>query len=195
MQEGKNIITSDLLRDPDFRAKLVESSCVPLPSAAYPRVILTTARAHSPDYAEPLGLAFTGLNFLPIQQLTSPARAAEIISSIEAKLAQGRANGSIPPGLQAQYEQQLAMLKDPAVPDVEIMVTPFSFKPGERASLVPPPAVIWLLTTGFLRVDVAAKKPIIAILSAVCRPFSRGTIVSLSDALSQAVSSFLSTFS
>ncbi|KAI0653729.1 GMC oxidoreductase [Cubamyces menziesii] len=132
MQEGKNIITSDLLRDPDFRAKLVESS---------------------PDYAEPLGLAFTGLNFLPIQKLTSPARAAEIISSIEAKLAQGRANGSIPPGLQAQYEQQLAMLKDPAVPDVEIMVTPFSFKPGEPA-----------------------KKPIIAILSAVCRPFSRGTI-------------------
>ncbi|KAH9886305.1 GMC oxidoreductase [Cubamyces lactineus] len=132
MQDGKNIITSDLLRDPDFRAKLVESS---------------------PDYAEPLGLAFTGLNFLPIQKLTSPARATEIISNIETRVARGRADGSIPPGLQAQYEQQMAMLKDPAVPDVEIMVTPFSFKPGEPA-----------------------KKPIVAILSAVCRPFSRGTI-------------------
>ncbi|KAI0768345.1 GMC oxidoreductase [Trametes elegans] len=125
MHEDRGIVTSDLLRNPAFRAKLVESD---------------------PDWKEPLSLAFTGLNFLSLQQITP--RASEIIQSIEDRIKQG----SFAPGLREQYEHQLKLLKDPTVPDVEIMVTPFSFKPDP------------------------ADKPIIALLPTLIHPFSRGTI-------------------
>ncbi|OJT05448.1 Glucose oxidase, partial [Trametes pubescens] len=124
MHEDRGIVTSDLLRDPAFLANFVESN---------------------PDFK---GLAFTGLNFVSLQSISR--RADEIISELEAKLA--REAVSYPPGLREQYEQQLKHLKDPNVPDVEIMVTPFSFSP------------------------TPATKPIIAILPTLIHPFSRGTI-------------------
>ncbi|EIW53745.1 GMC oxidoreductase [Trametes versicolor FP-101664 SS1] len=124
MHEERGIVTSDLLRDPAFLANFVNAN---------------------PDFK---GLAFTGLNFVSLQSISS--RADEIIRELEAKFALEAA--SYPPGLKEQYEQQLKHLKDPNVPDVEIMVTPFSFNP------------------------TPATKPIIAILPTLIHPFSRGTI-------------------
>ncbi|KAI0364110.1 GMC oxidoreductase [Pilatotrama ljubarskyi] len=148
MHDGHNIITSDLLRDPSFRAKLVKSD---------------------PDFKEPLSLAFTGLNFVPLQKFSD--HADDIIRELEAKLA--REEASYPPGLKEQYEYQLKLLKDPNVPDVELMVAPFSFKPEGTA-----PRRHYDHT--------AATVPIIAILPTLLHPFSRGTIhVASSDPLTQ----------
>lgn len=70
---------------------------------------------------------------MPLHKISD--RADEIIRGLEAKLA--REAASYPPGLKEQYEHQLKLLKDPNVPDVEIMVTPFSFNPTRTYSVFP----------------------------------------------------------
>lgn len=120
MREDRDIVTSDLLRDPAFLARFIESQCVR--HLSHLCCLLINHSQCRPDFR---GLAFTGLNFVSLQSISS--RSGEIIRDLEAKFARDAA--SYPPGLREQYEQQLKHLKDPNVPDVEIMVTPFSFNP------------------------------------------------------------------
>ncbi|KAI0737717.1 GMC oxidoreductase [Daedaleopsis nitida] len=128
MQEDRGIITSDLLKDPAFCKQLLESN---------------------PEIKDPIELLLTGISFVPLQTI-SQSRADDIVAKIEAKIA--REAASYPPGLKEQYDYQLKVLKDPKVPDVEIMLTPFSFAP------------------------TTATKPIVSLLPAGVHPFSRGTI-------------------
>ena len=92
------------------------------------RARVLTICIYSPDHTEPLELTFTGLNFIPLQTVSD--RASEIISQFESKLALEHA--SLPVGVKEQYEYQLKMLKDPSIPDIEIMIAPFGFSPTRK---------------------------------------------------------------
>ncbi|CCM05264.1 uncharacterized protein FIBRA_07474 [Fibroporia radiculosa] len=123
MREDANIITSDLLRDPGFHSK---------------------AKEQLPDTKSPLSLVMSGLSFLPVQTLTE--KSSYIYKKVEELIA------SAPVGLKEQYKVQLEILKNEKVPDIEIMVFPFSFDPTPMTL------------------------PFIALPPVVSHPFSRGTI-------------------
>jgi len=127
MRGDYNIATGDLMRDPAFHSKLKE---------AYP------------DVEGPLSLVWSGITYLPLQTITP--RATSIIEKQREAIAKEAKN--LPPGRQEQYEIQFDILNNSKVPDVEIMVFPFSLLPD---------------TSG---------KPHIALLPVISHPFSRGTI-------------------
>ena len=103
--------------------------------------------ANHSGLASPFQLTVNNFSFVPIQ-VASP-RAAELVEKQRAKLASGK----YPPGLRAAYEQQLALLANPNVPDFEIIFFPFTFP-------VPPPEL---------------DKPYLSIFPTLSRPFTRGT--------------------
>ncbi|CCM05473.1 uncharacterized protein FIBRA_07694 [Fibroporia radiculosa] len=125
--EESNIVSSNMPKDITFKAKL-DQLC--------------------PDITYPFSLTMTGLTFLPIQSFIDSSTA--LIEKQASLIAQNAAR--YPPGLKEQYEIQLEHLKDPGVPDVEIIVAPFCFTP-------PSP-----------------NKPYIVLSVCTGSPFSRGTI-------------------
>ncbi|OBZ73636.1 Versicolorin B synthase [Grifola frondosa] len=127
MRMGNEIITSDTIRDPKFQSKLRE---------AYG------------DVGGLLALVMTGLTFLPIQSFSE--RAAALIQAQTEKFA--REAETYPPGLKEQYAVQLEMLKKENVPDIEVVVFPFSLKPDDSG------------------------RPFVGLLPSIGHPFSRGTI-------------------
>ncbi|KAI0358345.1 GMC oxidoreductase [Trametes cingulata] len=127
MRLGLDIITSDTIKLPEFQSKLRE---------AYG------------DPNGPLSLALSGATFVPIQKFSD--RADEIIQAQERRIAAKAAK--LPPGLKEQYEIQLEMLKNPNVPDIEILIFPFSIPPNDSG------------------------KPFVGVLPSIGHPFSRGTI-------------------
>ncbi|KZT05785.1 GMC oxidoreductase [Laetiporus sulphureus 93-53] len=128
MRGDRNIVTGDLMKDSTFQDKLKELY---------------------PDAVGPLSLAWTSITYLSLQGISD--RADTIISMQAAKVKQGGAE--YPPGLNEQYQLQLELLRNPQVPDVELMLFPFSpFRPN---------------TSGI---------PRLALLPVLSHPFSRGTI-------------------
>ncbi|KAI0929980.1 hypothetical protein AcV5_006805 [Taiwanofungus camphoratus] len=128
LREDANIVNTDLLQNPDFQSKLRESYT---------------------DMAGPLSICLTGVTFLPVQTFSD--KAASIIQQQGAKIRKEAA--SYPPGLKEQYDVQMEILKDPKVPDMEIVIFPFSVVPGKNPG-----------------------KPYMMILPSIAHPFSRGTI-------------------
>lgn len=57
-------------------------------------------------------------------------RADALIKAQERKLAENALK--LPPGLKEQYEVQLELLRKPNVPDIEILVFPFSIPPHSQ---------------------------------------------------------------
>ncbi|KAH9947119.1 GMC oxidoreductase [Amylocystis lapponica] len=100
MHDGHHIVTSDLLRDPEYESKL---------------------REFYDGFDGPLSLALNGLAFVPAQAFSD--RIASLIEQQSAKIATESA--SYPPGLKEQYEVQLDLLKNERVPETELMVNPF----------------------------------------------------------------------
>jgi len=115
-----------LLKDPAFKAKTHESY---------------------PGLPGPFSLLFTGLSFVSIQDVSD--RAAKLIEQQKAKIE--RDASKYPPGLKEQYDVMIQLMKDNDVPDIEIIVWPFSFNPD-------------------------TSKPYIGLLPVIGHPFSRGTI-------------------
>ena len=72
----------------------------------------------------PLALMNSGTAFLPIQTFSD--RADELIKAFEERL---KNDTTLPVGLREQYGIQLGMLKDPNVPDNEIVLFPFTMTP------------------------------------------------------------------
>ncbi|CAL1705809.1 unnamed protein product [Somion occarium] len=128
LRDGNDIITGELIADPDFRGNLKD------------------------PYKEiegPLPLVMSGYAFFPLHK--AAANAQELIDKISAKINDEASPYSA--GLREVYHVQLELLKDEDVPDVEIMVVPFSvipMGPAGRAYVNVPPVL--------------------------SRPFSRGTV-------------------
>lgn len=61
-----------------------------------------------------------GFSYYPLS-LALPESAAQIIHDVEDKVAELKAAGKLPPGLQEQYELQLEALRDPTVPDCQFI--------------------------------------------------------------------------
>lgn len=101
--------------------------------------------------ASPFELAFSSISMVPLQ--TFADKAAEIVQ--RAKDAIAHDADRLPPGLKEQYDLQLKLLEDPAIPDFEILHMPFMFP-----TPLPEP-----------------DKPYITLICILSRPFSRGTIV------------------
>ncbi|KAH9849915.1 GMC oxidoreductase [Lenzites betulinus] len=127
MRSGHGIITSDTIKLPEFQTKL---------------------RQAYGEAGGPFALALSGATFLPLHQFSD--RADEIIQAQEKKFAS--VSTKLPLGLKEQYDVQLEMLRSPTVPDIEILVFPFSIPPNDSG------------------------KPFVAILPSIGHPFSRGTI-------------------
>lgn len=51
-------------------------------------------------------------------------KAEEIIKKIEVKVRKLKESGTLPPGLAEQYDIQLSTLRNPAIPDCEIIPVP-----------------------------------------------------------------------
>jgi hypothetical protein len=64
----------------------------------------------------------SGLCYFSLQ-FANPEAADEIISRLEGKIGELKKSGKLPPGLAEQYDIQLAILRDPNVPDIEILPT------------------------------------------------------------------------
>ncbi|PCH34771.1 GMC oxidoreductase [Wolfiporia cocos MD-104 SS10] len=127
MKNGYDIATGDLMRDPAFRDNLKK---------AYPDV----DGQHS--------LVWSGTTMMSLHTVTDKADA--FIEKQRRKIE--RESNTYPPGLMEQYEMQLKLYEDRKVPNVEIMLFPFSLAPD---------------TSG---------KPHIMLLPAVNHPFSRGAV-------------------
>ncbi|KZT10003.1 GMC oxidoreductase [Laetiporus sulphureus 93-53] len=125
MQDG--IVSSNLLKDPNFQEKL---------------------RSSHPNLKGPFTLAMTGVTFLPVQAFSENANA--IIERCAEKISADAS--AYPPGVKEQLDIQLDLLKDEAVPDTELLVTPFSFAPPIQG------------------------RPYIILAVCVSHPFSRGSI-------------------
>lgn len=67
---------------------------------------------------------FPFVAWLPLSDITSPARAEQIITAEEARIAQDLKSPNALPGLREQYDIQLEILKDPKAVDAEFIVTP-----------------------------------------------------------------------
>lgn len=67
------------------------------------------------------------LSWLPLSDITSPARVAQLIAAEEARISQDLESPRARPGLREQYDIQLQMLKDPKSVDAEFVVVPFYF--------------------------------------------------------------------
>lgn len=122
----------------------------------------------SGDASGPFSLALSGATFLPIQQFSD--RAEELIKAQEARIAAKAA--TLPPGLKEQYEVQLEMLKKPNVPDIEILVFPFSIPPNGQC-----PRDSGSFCTAETSGYADSGKPYTGVLPSIGHPFSRGTIV------------------
>lgn len=75
------------------------------------------------------GLHRTGITsfaFLPLSQ-RDPASATAMIDELEKNLKEATDKGEISSALRKQYDIQLAMLRDNAVPDMEFIVFPGYF--------------------------------------------------------------------
>ncbi|KAI0761853.1 GMC oxidoreductase [Trametes elegans] len=132
MRQDHDFITSDTIKLPTFQTKL---------------------RQAYGDDSGPLALALSGAAFVPISGFSQ--RAEQLIEAQERKVAE--TGGTLPPGLKEQYDLQLEMFKNPSVPDIEIVVFPFSIPPN-----------------GMHTSD--SGKPFVGLLPSIARPFSRGTI-------------------
>lgn len=76
------------------------------------------------------GLFLTHINYigwLPLSDISSPERTAELIAAEEARIALDLASCNPRPGLREQYDLQLEMLKDPEAVDTEFILVPFYF--------------------------------------------------------------------
>lgn len=62
----------------------------------------------------------TGFSYYPLS-FALPESAAQIIQGVEKKVAELKASGQLPPGLEEQYDLQLEALRDPAVPDCQFI--------------------------------------------------------------------------
>lgn len=86
---------------------------------------------HSFVSAEGKGLCLTQVNcvsWLPLSQISTPSRTAELIAAAKARVAKDLASpGHNRRGLKEQYELQLKALEDDSVPDAAIIVGPFAF--------------------------------------------------------------------
>ncbi|RPD54853.1 GMC oxidoreductase [Lentinus tigrinus ALCF2SS1-7] len=129
MKEDQGFVTSDTIRLPEVQAKLHQ--------------------LYGQDGGA-IALASSGVTFVPAQVVSSPERVNALAESIEHKLS-SQAN-AIPSGLKAQYEHQLKMLKNPTIPDLELVIFPVNMHP------VGPP------------------KPLAGMFPVLGHPFSRGTI-------------------
>ncbi|KAI0369826.1 GMC oxidoreductase [Pilatotrama ljubarskyi] len=127
MALGHDFVTSDTIKLPEIQRKL---------------------RDLYGDASGPLAVALTGPTFLPLQVFSD--RADDIIAAQERKLA--AVADTLAPGMKEQYDLQLEMLKNPSVPDLEILVFPFSIPPNDSG------------------------KPFVGILPSIGHPFSRGSI-------------------
>ncbi|CAL1705803.1 unnamed protein product [Somion occarium] len=104
LRDGHDIITSDLMTNPEFRSTLKD------------------------PYKEiegPLPLLITGFAFFSIQQTNVDAQA--LIDKISAKV--NDESSPYSPGLREVLRVQLELFKDKNVPDIEIAVVPFSVFP------------------------------------------------------------------
>ncbi|KAJ7920180.1 GMC oxidoreductase [Mycena leptocephala] len=121
----------------------------------------TYDRMREPEYAAeamklhaegrgPQRMGITSFAFFPLSAATKEA--PSLIDRVSADL---KASGPLPPGLQAQFDLQLACLRDDSAPDLELIAWP-----GFLTALSTP--------------DQA--KSYITVLAALNHPFSRGTI-------------------
>ncbi|KAH9944955.1 GMC oxidoreductase [Epithele typhae] len=131
MQSDKGFVTTDTLDHPEIQAML--KKCY--------------AESGSDAAAR---LVCSGTTFLPLQDF-SP-RANELISALEARIQERAQSGAYAPGRLEQMKVQLEMLKDPKVPDIEIVIFPFNMHPDG---------------TG---------RPYTGIFPSLARPFYRGSV-------------------
>ncbi|EIW58409.1 GMC oxidoreductase [Trametes versicolor FP-101664 SS1] len=127
MRVGYDFMTSDTIKLPEFQSKL---------------------RQAYGDASGPFSLALSGATFLPLHTFSD--RADALIQAQEHRLAENASK--LLPGLKEQYEMQLELLRKSNVPDIEILVFPFSIPPNDSG------------------------KPYVGILPSIGHPFSRGTI-------------------
>lgn len=72
-------------------------------------------------------LGVTAFAFAPLQ-VVSPVAASDIIGDMSAYVEEKKQSGILPPGLAEQWEIQLRVLKDPTLPDTEVIGYPGFFK-------------------------------------------------------------------
>lgn len=68
----------------------------------------------------------TSFAYMPLD-FASPENASQVIQSVEEEVEELKRSGSLPPGLTEQYDIQLKNLRDPAIPDCELVVFPGYF--------------------------------------------------------------------
>ncbi|KZT01787.1 GMC oxidoreductase [Laetiporus sulphureus 93-53] len=100
MTAESNVVSSNLLADPAFHAKLRES----LPGLKGDFPLLTT-----------------GVTFMPLQKFSN--RADEIIAGLRSRISKAT------PELKEALEAQLRLLENDTVPDIEVITTPFILEP------------------------------------------------------------------
>ena len=72
-------------------------------------------------------LGITAFAYPPLQ-LASPNSAPDIIQRMTAYVEEKKQRGTLPPGLAEQWDIQLRVLKDPTLPDMEVIGYPGFFK-------------------------------------------------------------------
>lgn len=78
----------------------------------------------------------TSFAYIPLA-FSSPQVAPALIKSVEDEVDAMKKSGSLPPGLAEQYDIQLKNLRDPEIPDLEVVVFPGYFA-GNGTSLFLP---------------------------------------------------------
>ena len=72
-------------------------------------------------------LGITAFAYAPLQ-LASPDAAPDIIEEMAAYVEEKKRSGTLPAGLAEQWDIQLRVLKDPSLPDMEVIGYPGFFK-------------------------------------------------------------------
>jgi hypothetical protein len=66
---------------------------------------------------------FVSFAYVPLS-FASPEAAPTVIEDIERKVEELKRSGTLPPGLAEQYDIQLRILRDPALPDCQLIAFP-----------------------------------------------------------------------
>ncbi|KZT72989.1 GMC oxidoreductase [Daedalea quercina L-15889] len=95
--------TADLFRNPEFAKEQV--------------------RLQDLDQENLHRLGITAFGYVPLQ-LASPNGSLDIVDKMTAYVEEKKKSGALPPGLAEQWDIQLRVLKDPTLPDVEVIAFP-----------------------------------------------------------------------
>jgi len=134
MQPNTSYETLDLMKDPNYAAGRL--------------------KFHAEGKGMPT-VHITSFAYLPLS-FANPEAAPAVVQNIERKVEELKESGQLPPGVAEQYEIQLRKLRDPAVPDCEIIILPGSF--------------------GAVHEPLKSGASYLTVAGVVNHPFSRGSI-------------------